>query len=109
MRSSTVPFLCSILVRLVAATAVVPCLGVGCGIPTDAARTDGRQVIDPTGLAHTKQPVIYGTDDRADVYAHASSELRTLATQSTVALFLPGELDERNPTAIRVTARSLAN
>ncbi|MBL9004208.1 MAG: trypsin-like peptidase domain-containing protein [Myxococcales bacterium] len=59
-------------------------------------------------MGQAQQAVIYGADDRADVYAHASPELRTLATQSTVALFATKHLDESNPTAVRVNANSLA-
>ncbi|MCP3059029.1 serine protease [Myxococcus sp. K38C18041901] len=34
----------------------------------------------------TQQPVVYGTDDRQDVYAHPDATLRQRAEQSTVAL-----------------------
>jgi V8-like Glu-specific endopeptidase len=38
-----------------------------------------------------QQPVVYGTDDRMDVYAHPNATLRARAQQSTVALMNPSD------------------
>ncbi|MFP2911505.1 trypsin-like serine peptidase [Pyxidicoccus sp. 3LFB2] len=43
----------------------------------------------PTGTS--EQPVVYGTDNRTDVYAHANATLRARAQQSTVALMSPSD------------------
>jgi hypothetical protein len=44
---------------------------------------------------HTHAPVVYGTDDRQDVYAHPSASLRTLAHESIVALIRDTRLEEQ--------------
>lgn len=44
---------------------------------------------------HTQAPVVYGTDDRQDVYAHPSASLRTLAHESIVALLRDTRLEEQ--------------
>jgi MYXO-CTERM domain-containing protein len=48
-------------------------------------------------VAQTVQPVIYGTDDRQDVYAHPDMNLRTLAQQSIVALMRDTKVNVTNP------------
>ncbi|RYZ13015.1 MAG: serine protease, partial [Myxococcaceae bacterium] len=42
-------------------------------------------------MGEEKQPVVYGTDNRTDVYAHANATLRARAQQSTVALMNPSD------------------
>jgi MYXO-CTERM domain-containing protein len=49
------------------------------------------------------QPVVYGTDDRQDVYAHPDMNLRTLAQQSIVALMRDTAIDVSDPMAVRYT------
>jgi hypothetical protein len=56
-------------------------------------------------LRQTANEVVYGTDDRRDVYAHPDATLRTRAQQSTVALMRSGAVDATNPS--NVTFRSL--
>ncbi len=51
----------------------------------------------PAPVAQTVQPVIYGTDDRQDVYAHPDMNLRTLAQQSIVALMRDTKVNVTNP------------
>lgn len=52
----------------------------------------------PAGpVAQTVQPVVYGTDDRQDVYAHPDMNLRTLAQQSIVALMRDTKVNVTNP------------
>lgn len=48
-------------------------------------------------------PVVYGTDDRQDVYAHPSSSLRTLAHQSIVALIRDTRLEEQMDGSFELT------
>ena len=40
-------------------------------------------------------PIVYGTDDRQDVYAHPTASLRTLAHESIVALIRDTRLEEQ--------------
>ncbi|MBN9682501.1 MULTISPECIES: trypsin-like peptidase domain-containing protein [unclassified Corallococcus] len=48
-------------------------------------------------LNESSAPVVYGNDDRFDVYAHPSAALRERAQQSTVALLFPEDIDDSNP------------
>ncbi|MCY1019953.1 trypsin-like serine peptidase [Pyxidicoccus sp. MSG2] len=59
----------------------------------------------PTGTG--KQPVVYGTDNRMDVYAHADATLRARAQQATVALMTPSEIDASNPNDVTFIADTL--
>ncbi|WP_164015867.1 trypsin-like serine peptidase [Pyxidicoccus trucidator] len=58
-----------------------------CGPAPEAGPSSGTP---PTGTE--RQPVVYGTDNRTDVYAHADTTLRARAQQSTVALMRPSAL-----------------
>jgi len=64
----------------------------GCGSPTE-----GGAVPDPGSLSESQAPVVYGTDNRTDVYAHGNATLRARAQQSTVALMQPAWLNTTNP------------
>lgn len=55
------------------------------------------------------KPVVYGTDNRKDVYAHESEALRARAMQSTVALVASTDLDLRNPSAVRFLGATLGS
>lgn len=74
----------------------------GCGSPTE----DGAPP-DPGGSGESQAPVVYGTDNRTDVYAHADATLRARAQQSTVALMQPGMLNTSNPNSVTFNAYSL--
>ncbi|WP_233595939.1 MULTISPECIES: serine protease [Corallococcus] len=54
-----------------------------------------------------KQPVVYGTDNRTDVYAHANATLRARAQQSTVALMNPSDFNATNPNNVTFNASTL--
>ncbi len=54
-----------------------------------------------------KQPVVYGTDNRTDVYAHADATLRARAQQATVALMEPSEIDASDPNDVAFIADTL--
>ena len=58
-------------------------------------------------LDQVAQSVVYGTDDRTDVYAHANMALRTLTQQSIVALMRPSRLDTTDPMNITFTGDTL--
>lgn len=51
--------------------------------------------------------VVYGTDNRTDVYAHADATLRARAQQSTVALMSPGMINATNPNNVVFNAQTL--
>lgn len=55
---------------------------------------------DPRG---TQAPVVYGTDDRQDVYAHPSASLRALAHESIVALIRDTRLEEQMDGSFELT------
>ncbi len=58
-------------------------------------------------LGETESPVVYGTDDRMDVYAHANATLRARAQQATVALMSPSSINATNPNNVTFTAQTL--
>ena len=53
--------------------------------------------------------VVYDVDDRTDVYAHPSPELRAMAAEAIAGLFRPSRLDLSDPTEVRVVADSLGD
>ena len=68
--------------------------------------------VEPSGGAPTgteQQSVVYGTDDRADVYAHPNATLRARAQQSTVALMNPSKINTSNPNNVTFTASTLGS
>ncbi|NVJ21282.1 MULTISPECIES: trypsin-like peptidase domain-containing protein [Myxococcus] len=62
---------------------------MACGPAPEAGKPEAGQETAPTGT--TEQPVVYGTDNRTDVYAHANATLRQRAEKSTVALMSPSD------------------
>jgi hypothetical protein len=58
-------------------------------------------------LGESKAPVVYGTDDRMDVYAHPNATLRALAQQATVALMSPSDINTSNPNNVTFSAQTL--
>lgn len=66
----------------------------------------------PDEVRATSQPVIYGTDDRQDVYQHPDMMLRQLAARSIVAQVPAADLDVSDPTSVSartVTLRMAQN
>lgn len=53
------------------------------------------------GVGGDEAAVVYGIDDRTEVYAHPDPALRALARNAIVALVRPGELDESDPRNVR--------
>ena len=65
----------------------------GNGPETDAERTGSRH-----------DAVVYGKDDRTDVYASADPRMRTIANLASVVLVWPPYLDETDPTNVHPSA-----
>jgi len=62
---------------------------------------------EPEKLGESQKPVVYGTDNRTDVYAHADATLRARAQQATVALMNPSDLNTTNPNNVTFSAPTL--
>ncbi|RKH71564.1 trypsin-like peptidase domain-containing protein [Corallococcus aberystwythensis] len=58
-------------------------------------------------LNESSSPVVYGTDNRQDVYAHPDATLRDRARQATVALVTPDLLDMSDPNDVQVDPLTL--
>ena len=74
----------------------------GCGVLDDSN--------DPPAddkLGESESPVVYGTDNRTDVYAHGDAALRALAQQATVALMNPSDFNATNPNNVTFNAPTL--
>jgi V8-like Glu-specific endopeptidase len=68
---------------------------------------EGEALPAADSLGESKAPVVYGTDDRTDVYAHADATLRARAQQATVALMRPSALNTTNPNNVTFNAQTL--
>src|SRR5688572_28761779 len=68
---------------------------------------EDRALLSPESVAESKDPVVYGTDNRMDVYAHADATLRARAQQATVALMNPSDFNTSNPNNITFNAPTL--
>ncbi|MEZ4410030.1 MAG: serine protease [Polyangiales bacterium] len=62
----------------------------------------------PADARSASQPVVYGTDDRQDVYAHPDANLRQLAMRSIVAQFSADAIDLTDPMNVRAGGTTLA-
>lgn len=87
----------AVLTAMVAASA--------CGVGSEP----GASAPEPLTTDTKGKPVVYGTDNRKDVYAHESEALRARATQSTVALIAASDLDLRNPNNVRFCGPTLGS
>ncbi|AGC48247.1 hypothetical protein MYSTI_06975 [Myxococcus stipitatus DSM 14675] len=56
-----------------------------------------------------EHPVVYGNDDRTDVYAHADTLLRERARRSTVALMSPSSINTRDPDNVTFSGGTLGS
>jgi len=82
-------------VRIKILASILSFIAVGCG-PSG----EGGALPNPGDLGESDAPVVYGTDNRTDVFAHADATLRARAQQSTVALMSPGMLNTTNPSNV---------
>lgn len=80
---------CALALALCAAAHLTACVDDGAQAPQ-------------TPTASRAQDVVYGEDDRTDVYAHPDARLREIAQRSIVALMDPDDLDLDDPDNVRV-------
>jgi V8-like Glu-specific endopeptidase len=71
-----------------------------CG-PMDAS----NEGLDP--VSSKESEVVYGVDDRQDVYAHPDATLRARAQQATVALMRPSSINTTNASNVTFNASNL--
>ena len=81
-------------------------LTVGCG-SSDEIPWEEVSGGDDGALDSAKGEIVYGLDDRQDVYAHPNATLRTRAQQSTMALMRPSALNTANPGSVTLNAPTL--
>jgi len=74
---------------------------VGCGLEEEGASPDHDT------LSENQSPVVYGTDNRQDVYAHPDATLRARAQQATVALMSPSSINATNPNNVTFNSQTL--
>lgn len=74
---------------------VLGAAGAGCEAPSPAA------------VQAIQQPVVYGEDDRLDVYAHPDEAVRTLARQSIMAVIAWDRIDQSDPAGFTFGERLL--
>lgn len=82
--------------------AILLCIVTGCN-PLEESVAPPEQ----DSLGGTQAPVVYGTDNRMDVYAHPDATLRTRAQRSTVALMDSEMLNTTNPNNVTFNAYTL--
>ncbi|MCE9671027.1 serine protease [Myxococcus stipitatus] len=76
-------------------------LAVACGPAPEAGE-------EASGAPESRRdPVVYGNDDRTDVYAHPNATLRARAEQSTVALMNPSDYTIASDGTVTFNASSL--
>jgi V8-like Glu-specific endopeptidase len=85
-----------------AATACLSLSAASC-----AGLDDPRDPAPDEALAETSAPVVYGTDNRTDVYAHPDATLRARAQQATVALMSPSSINTSNPNNVTFSSQTL--
>ncbi len=68
---------------------------------------EGDTTLDKDTLNETQSKVVYGTDNRTDVYAHSDATLRSRAQQATVALMNPSSINTTNPNNVTFNSQTL--
>ena len=76
-------------------------LSLACVVSASSAQAQSSDVVT------TEQPVIYGQDDRRDVYQVSDDAIRTLATESVVTLMNRSALNASDPNNVRFSAATL--
>ncbi|HEX8538156.1 MAG TPA: serine protease, partial [Cystobacter sp.] len=79
-------------------------LAAGCG---PAEKPDAVKEGHVTELGEKQSEVVYGTDNRQDVYAHTNATLRLRAQQATVALMNPSDFNATNPNNVTFPGSTL--
>lgn len=85
------------------ATWLLAAMLVGCGGQTLVIDEQTDEAVTDKGKA-----VVYGTDNRTDVYAHADATMRARALQSTVALVSASDVITTTPSNVRLRGATLA-
>ncbi|ATB50430.1 serine protease [Corallococcus macrosporus] len=62
---------------------------------------------EPAGSGSAEQPVVYGNDDRMDVYEHPDATLRQYAMQASAVMVDPYEIDDSDPNNVVFTSPTL--
>ncbi|HWN66422.1 MAG TPA: serine protease [Haliangium sp.] len=88
-----------------AALACALALGTGCVVADDPDLAGGYD--DQESLGEIAEEVVYGTDNRMDVFAHPDATLRARAQQATVALMSPSVINTSNPSNVTFNAPTL--
>ena len=86
---------------------VVAALAAACQTDGPAPAPDSNRPDVPVDVAARIDPVAYGVDDRAEVYAHPDEMWRNIARRSVAALIRPSRLDLEDPTDVEVTGSQL--
>jgi V8-like Glu-specific endopeptidase len=81
-------------------------LAAGCG---PAEELDAPQGAPAPELGEKRSEVVYGTDNRQDVYAHPDATLRLRAQQATVALMHPSDFNATNPNNVTFNGSNLGS
>jgi V8-like Glu-specific endopeptidase len=81
-------------------------LVVGCA-PAPVDETEVLEGEQTPVIGTLEKPVVYGTDNRQDVYAHADATLRARAQQATVALMNPSDFNATNPDNVTFNGSTL--
>jgi V8-like Glu-specific endopeptidase len=81
-------------------------LAAGCGPAEELDAVKGEEA---PSIGTQEKPVIYGTDNRQDVYAHADATLRARAQQATVALMRPSDFNAANPNNVTFNGSTLGS
>ncbi len=91
--------------RILGAVCAFTLTAVGCGPATEPA----APLAPPESVNEGQAPVVYGQDDRMDVYAHPDATLRARAQQATVALMTAETVITTNPNDVAFDAGTLVD
>ncbi len=81
-------------------------LATGC-VPGPIDETELPMDEPASAIGTQQKPVVYGTDNRQDVYAHTDATLRARAQQATVALMNPADFNATNPNNVTFNGSTL--
>jgi V8-like Glu-specific endopeptidase len=81
-------------------------LAAGCGPAEEREAVKGEEA---PSLGTQEKPVVYGTDNRQDVYAHLDATLRARAQQATVALMNPSDFNATDPNHVTFPGSTLGS
>lgn len=85
-------------IRILALTLALGSAATGCALDDDQPDDE---------LSEVSTPVVYGADNRTDVFAHADATLRSRAQLATVALMRPTAINTSNPNNVTFSSPTL--